>query len=309
MDWLETRDAERALRLTAALGRFWYLRGFYVEGCERLGAALAAAAPAHRTQGRGRALDALAELHILHGDLNEAVPLVHESLAIARELRDLQAVGRAYWNLARIAARRPETHPATAPLLEHGLAIARAVGDQPGVALGLNLLGRACWVAGDRDRGREHWEESRATYRSMGLGGIGLASCLCHLARSAVYQGKLLEAQHLLEESFAMSRELGDAPTVCDALEVSAVLAAAEDTAVAAERALRLAAASQALQVTLGALSDWFRREELEQMLVRARAMLGAAVATAAWAAGEELSPEQAIAEALGPDSPRAIVR
>jgi predicted ATPase len=299
MDWLTPRDAERALRLTAALSRFWYLRGFYVEGCERLGAALAASRPAHRTAARARALDALAELHILHGDLDTAVPLVHEALAIAREWHDLQAVGRAYWNLARIAARRPETHPATAPLLEHGLAIARAVGDQPGVALGLNLLGRVRWVAGDRERALEHWKESRATYRSMELGGIGLASCLCHLARSAVYRGELPEAQQFLEESIAISRELGDAPTIGDALEVAAVLAAAEGTAVAAERALRLAAASQALQESLGALSDWFRRQELQQALTGARGMLGAPAAAAAWAAGEALSAEQAIAEAL----------
>lgn len=300
IDWLETRDAERELRLATALGHFWYLRGLYGEGCERLEAALAASGSALRTRARARALDALAELRTLHGDLDTAVPLVHEAIAIYRELCDLQALGRGYWLLARIAARRPETNPVAVALFEHSIAIGRAVGDQAGVALGLNQLGRALWAAGVPARARERWQESLATFRSIQFGGIGLASCLCNLARVAADQGELFEAQRLLAESFAISRELDYAPTICHALEVSAALAAAEGTADSAERALRLAGASQALQEIMGAVSDWLWPVELQQSLAPARAMLGALAAAAAWAAGQDLSAQQAIAEALG---------
>jgi hypothetical protein len=65
------------------------------------------------------------------------------------------------------------------------------------------------------------------------------------------------------------------------------------------ERAARLLGAAAALRETIGAPLPLPERADVEQAVAGARAALGEAEWTAAFAAGRMLSLEQAIAEAL----------
>src|SRR5262249_34840961 len=62
---------------------------------------------------------------------------------------------------------------------------------------------------------------------------------------------------------------------------------------------VRLAAAAVALFAGMGVTMDGTDRRDAEYFVERARAALDPAAFTAAWAAGERLTIEQAIAEAL----------
>jgi hypothetical protein len=83
------------------------------------------------------------------------------------------------------------------------------------------------------------------------------------------------------------------------ALENLALTAAAARGA-QAERAARLLGAAAALSETVGAPQVLRGREETERTVAPARAALGKERWAAAFAAGQALSIEEAIAEALG---------
>jgi hypothetical protein len=72
-------DAELALRMGAALGEFWYLRGHFGEGRRWLEEALANSSPAP-TAARARALQRVSWLAYLQGDLDQAEEASEEGL-------------------------------------------------------------------------------------------------------------------------------------------------------------------------------------------------------------------------------------
>jgi hypothetical protein len=300
LDWLiQSREAEAALRLAAAMGKFWYIRGYLTEGREQLEAALALPGSSHRPSTRAAALVQLAELAILQGDRERAIPLVHEVLALQRELGDLRGVNRSYWNLARI---QPGWEPATLrnaeALLEHALAIARAVEDRLGVANALLQLGRIASIDRDHTKARLCWEESEREFRGLGFQGRGLANCLAYLAEHAVQRGAHDAARDLLRDSLAISRELVHPPGVARALQGCAGLAAVGESPGDAERALRLTGAACALWEAAGASPPWDVVQALEPKLARARTLVGERAA-AVWAEGQTMSLDETIAFAV----------
>src|SRR5207244_2949806 len=67
-------------------------------------------------------------------------------------------------------------------------------------------------------------------------------------------------------------------------------------------RAMRLAGAAAAIRLAVGAPAPASVRAQLELALAPARQVLGEATAAAAWARGEGLSFDEAVAYALAPD-------
>jgi predicted ATPase/DNA-binding CsgD family transcriptional regulator len=91
-------------------------------------------------------------------------------------------------------------------LVEESLALSRALGDTPGIALALYLLGHAAWLQGDLSRAGALLEESSELYKSMD-DRDSVAFTLYNLANLARYQGGYAKARVLLEESLALFRE------------------------------------------------------------------------------------------------------
>ena len=73
------QDAELTLRIGAALGEFWNLRGYYGEGRRWLEEALANSSPAP-TAARARALQRVSWLAFMQGDLDRAEEASEEGL-------------------------------------------------------------------------------------------------------------------------------------------------------------------------------------------------------------------------------------
>jgi hypothetical protein len=137
---------------------------------------------------------------------------------------------------------------------------------------------------------------------------VEIATVLCRLADITLEQGEWPMAQRYTIESLALVRELGVAaePHVAVALALLADLAAVQNEP---HRALRLAGAAAALQERAGSQLPAWLQDRLsvrtstdlhERRLAQARATLSAEEQAAAWAEGQALTPEEAIAEALG---------
>jgi predicted ATPase len=296
MDWLASRDPDMSLRLTGALGRFWYLRGSSAEGCERLAAALATGGPTNDRSARARALGALGELHQQLGKLDASWHLISEALSLHREIYDLPAAARCYWALGRVALRRRETATRAAALYEDGLAIARAVEDRQLIGVILTSLGIAMRISGKLARAQAYWEQARSEFLGFGLRGRGLASCLAGLAALALDRREIAAARLLVDESLEIGEEQGDALVMGRALEVHAGLVATMGGLHAAENALQVAGAAAVLRESRGVPSTWYEKDDLQRWLTGARALLPPEDAAAAWDTGQRLSFEEVLA-------------
>src|SRR6185503_1663784 len=99
IDWSAARgDGAAQLRLAAALGPFWQMRGHRSEGRSRLAAALARG-PTEPSAARARALDWLGSIEGQAGRSEAVRALAAESVAVARVAGDRRVLVTALWHL------------------------------------------------------------------------------------------------------------------------------------------------------------------------------------------------------------------
>jgi predicted ATPase/class 3 adenylate cyclase/DNA-binding CsgD family transcriptional regulator len=233
---------EMALRLGGALYLFWYVRAYFSEGRDFLERTLSrsdeVAAPV-----RAKALYAASQLHDALGSLDRAEALCEESLALYRELGDTMGIANCLHLLADIAWGRGDLAVARA-LGEASLVLFREVGDNRSVAYLLYHLGSLAVEQGEYARGRDLLTESLTINRELGDTRI-IALSLFKLALLArLSGGDLVQAHTWLDESFALSREVGDKESIANCLNLWGMLALSEGDAASArslnEQALAL---------------------------------------------------------------------
>jgi predicted ATPase len=331
-------EADLALRIGAALGEFWYLRGHFGEGRRWLEEALAKSSRVP-TAARARALQRVSWLTYLQGDLDRAVEVGEEGLGLEgvelfrtgggdSTAADLQRV------LGMVVGARGELERET-QLLEESLALSQEAGSLRGMALSLFILGAAWRQQGDLERATQLLEEALTMFREKGDQSL-IASVLTHLGFTFLFQGDLDRATATSEEAATMFREQKHTSYLADALnnlgwvallrgdseraralyaesmrshrEVGFKVDAPENllglACVAAaqgesERAARLFGASEALPEAMGAPLEPGERALQEPYLAAARSQLDETSWQEAWAEGRAMTLEEAIAYAL----------
>ena len=282
-----------ALRLGAALTRFWYTRSHHSEGRVWLTRALANA-PA-RSAARMKALHGTGWLaHMLH-DSGPARVLLEESLAIARERTDRWTEAWVLHVLGRVAYF--DGDPATARALgQQSLAIAESLADPWLIGFALHLLGLAAHISGDYATADEFYERSMAIRQAVGSREqIGVLYQLMGTSRQR--QGDFARARTLYRALMAIGRELGlDAFHVNQVLGLLGSLAAVQEQP---ERAARLIGAAAVLHETARTRPIPLTEALFAEGIESARQALGEEAFATAWAAGRAMSSEEAIAEAL----------
>jgi predicted ATPase/DNA-binding SARP family transcriptional activator len=209
LDSTDPADAEAALRLTAALARFWQVRGHWREGRRRMEETLSrTAALVGGSAMRARVMNGVAGFAREEGDYARSRELYEAIIAMYRTLGDRARVGDTMHNLGLLALVQGDYVRARAHY-EESLAIAREVGDTIGVADELHHLG---WIAqdqGERERALALYEESLATRRPLG-DQRGIAFTLHNLGNLYFELQDMGRSRALHEESLAIRRELGD---------------------------------------------------------------------------------------------------
>ena len=198
---------EMALRMAAALRRFWDVRGYFSEGRSFLEKALAGSEEV-AVPVRTKALRAAANLALTGGDHDRAEVLCEQSLALCRESGDKQGSAYSLYLLGELAWTRSD-YVAARSLIEEGLAFWREVGEMDGIAWSLSSLADLASEQGDYTRGRTLYEQSLALQREFG-NKRGVAWSLLGLAQVFFFTQHDPAAIHsLLEESLTLYRELG----------------------------------------------------------------------------------------------------
>ena len=212
LDWSYANEEkrERNLRLATACGRFWQSRGFFLEGRERLQAALKAVGGPNRSAPRAQALVWVAELAYAQSDYAVTVSMAEEALAIAREL-DPPAMRIITWslNLLGRAATEMGDYARAGGFFEEALAIHRERDERTGIASMLMELGWAAMRGGENDRAEAYLDEAVLMARQLSDVFL-LAFALAASGELAIRQERFDRATDLLEECLASRRILGD---------------------------------------------------------------------------------------------------
>jgi predicted ATPase/class 3 adenylate cyclase len=230
--------------------------------------------------------------------------LYEESLAIGRAAGDSWMITVSLTSLGRMALEDGD-YPTARALCEEGLAARREMGDKWSLAISLASLGDVARCEGAHERAATLFEQSLVLSRDVGTR-PNIAWALCGLGFVACHQGDLPRATACFAESLGVAHEIGQQPRVVACLVGLAAVAAAMGRWA---RAARLLGAAQALSDAIGLPFEPPDRLDFDQSATAARAALEAPTFAAAWAAGQALSLDEAIAEALAAPmhrSPRA---
>ena len=245
---MEGGAKEAGLRTAGAMGWFWYVRGYWSEGRDRLIGSLRETGEGADAAARAKALNGAGLLAWAQRDYASARTLHEENLAAFRELGDKGGIANSLMCLGDVSrdqrdyttartlyeqslglfhelgdkggiayslmslgfvADYQEDYASARTVHGESLGLFRELGDKRGIATSLNILGDVAKAQGDYAAAWTLFEESLALHRELGAQ-PGVASSLYNLGQVASYQGDYGAARTLLEESLAIRRELGD---------------------------------------------------------------------------------------------------
>jgi tetratricopeptide (TPR) repeat protein len=228
------------------------------------------------------------------GQETAARPIIEECLGLARELDYPWFQTHALINLGNVALGLGELAEAEARF-DEALSLGREMGDNRLVGMALNNLGEVARLQGDYAGAGGYYEETLTTFREAGEE-AQLPRLICCLGYVVWHQGDLERALALFQESLTLFRKLGISRGIAECLAGLAGLAASRGRP---QEAARLLSAAEALLKASG--STWWPadRVEYERNLATLRAALSEAAFAAAWAEGQAMTLERAIAYAL----------
>jgi len=216
--WAITQDeGETALRLVAALWRFWHLRGHLTAGRRWALGVLALPSASLRTTDRARALWSAGGLAYWQTDPPAVRTTTEEALAIARELGNREVLAEATYHAAfwHVLAGDPG---GTAAILGKAVPMFQEAGNRRGVADSLFALSIMDRLAGDITNARPKAEEALRIHRELG-DTFGMTGSLFALGRVAAEMGDLDTARSLFLESLELCRRMGDRTSIAIALD------------------------------------------------------------------------------------------
>ena len=318
----EQGETETGLRLVAALRLFWWMRGYLREGRAWVEALLSlVVGPGLGLNGgvgvvRGdaaawvpqrlwaRALLAGGTMALWQADDFAAGRWLEQAEALARIVDDQATAATALNFLATLDVGHSDWKRA-AMRFEESLTLMRAVGDRWGIAIALNNLGDLAVYQEDLERAATAFAEALALFRQIG-DHRGVTLALLNLGWVARKRGESRRATEVLREALMLARDVGDPRPCATGLEY---LAATAGTIRQGKRAARLIGAAAAVRETIGTPQPLEERADMTAAVAASRAALGEEAWAVAFAAGQALSLEEAIAEALGEEEAPQVVR
>jgi predicted ATPase/transcriptional regulator with XRE-family HTH domain len=302
MAWLLARGKrEEAVRIGWGIHEFWFRRGYMGEGLRWMERALLGR-EALPNFTRARALYVVSLLSFLRGEPERASAAASDGAGAARAAGDPETLAYALGVHGLTAVGLGDLEAAEAVLPE-ALALFRGLGDPRGVSSGLYPLANLALARGDGEEAMGLLGEGEALSRAAEDWAM-LANFLGTQAISARLEVDDARTTVLLRESAEIAGMLRDDYNVGFCAAGLAGVAAREGQA---ERAARLFGVADALNERTGAGVSWSVLRKLnERDLATTREMLDPGAFEEAWAEGQAMGLEEAVAYALsGIDAPK----
>jgi predicted ATPase/predicted Ser/Thr protein kinase len=240
------------------------------------------------------ALMCLGDVAGQQGDHPTASALHKEALELSRELGDKRLIAVAQLALG-IEAERHEEYATARSLFEESVTIWRELGERAEIVAALNGLGRVTARQADYAAARALHEEGLAISQQSGAK-VGVAQSLGGLADVARMQAEYVLAMALYRQSLEMWRNVGERTEFPRALEnLAAVMSAVGQH----DRAVRLWGAAETLRGTILVPRPASESEQYSRQINGARVTLDECGFATAWAQGQAMDIDRAIAYAL----------
>ncbi len=286
-------EAQLALRLAAAMWRFWHWRHM-TEGRRRLECVLLADRGA--TAARVKALNGAAQLGINAGDVASARARAGEAVALHHAGSDRWVRAHSVFLLgwATLDGDDPQ---AAQPLLEESVRLFGELDDEQYALFASHLLAWDCHSIGQRERARALWEDNLRRARAVANRYVEALSLGALADNFAVEEGRLEDAHVMLTEAYRINRELGT-PELQAAMDLCR-LARSLALAGRSVAAVRILACAEAVYEENGAKPRRLFVEKNEQTRGLINAKLDDSTFAEAWEQGRALSPDEAVDLAL----------
>ncbi|HET7035884.1 MAG TPA: BTAD domain-containing putative transcriptional regulator [Thermomicrobiaceae bacterium] len=301
LSWALEHEGDEALRLAAALARFWELRGHLTEGRAWMRRVLAN--PGGSAALRAKVLTGAGTLAWREGDNRGAATLHQECLELYRQLGETGGMALALVNLGAQALNQKDYDHAE-KLVAESLSLARQVQDDNIIVMALTNLGLIALGRGDYARSAAFYEESLPVSRRIPNKHY-IAVAVQNLGEIAHHQGDDQRALALHRESLSLAVELNDMVSTAFCLEEIAAIDVTHDDPARAARFLGAAAAIR--EATNSPPPANYRAQLYDPAVDAARGRLGEVAFAAAWDAGRRLTQEAAVAEALAASNPAPV--
>jgi predicted ATPase len=282
-------DGETIFRLTAALGRYWHLRGAFSEGATRVETALMQIDKVP-TQLQAAVLNIATFIYGEQGKYDRATRAAEQSAALFRESGDVLGMIKALSNLAALSQLQGDIPGAREIYLEC-LELAREREDLDQQALMLNNLGELALETGDHQIAQRYLDDALGIMRVVNdpIRTIELTKALGWLA---LERGDHARAGVLFAEGLALCRDLGGHSAIPTLLEGCAAVESGR-------RAARLLGAAEALRAADGRPVPPNEQQRYARIVESLRAQADQAEVRIAWMEGRAMSWAQASAFAL----------
>ena len=299
---LESGQAEIGLLTAGRIWRFWHQRGHLGEGLGITRELLACPAARGVSAGRAKALNGAGGLAYWQNDFQAAGRFYAEQLEAVEELGDRAGLAEAHYNLGYLAAI-PGDHTRAIEHYEQALAIWRELGDGFGLASGLAGLALVLYLKRDWDPALTAARGALVEAERIG-DRYRRASILGVIGRVAMEKGDFRLGRSSGLAALELFAESSDPTGLSMQLDDLGDLAMREGDPA---RALRFGGASAALRARVagGAPPTLTRHGDY---ISDARVALAPGPAEAAWATGQAMDQEAAVADARVAFAPLAEV-
>jgi tetratricopeptide (TPR) repeat protein len=166
----------------------------------------------------------LAALVAQQGDVNGALDLWQQSLALAEQIGNVQGKATILQNMVEVVAQQGDVKRAL-DLLQQSLAVYEQIGDVEGKAATLHVMARIVGQQGDVTRALDLWQQSLTLKEQVG-DIRGTAGTLHEVSTLIMRQGDVKRALDLLQQALAIYEQIGDARGKATTLHSIAVVMA-----------------------------------------------------------------------------------
>ena len=244
--------------------------------------------------GLGIAHIALGNLAMNHHDYQIAQTHYERGLALQRTVGDQTWIMHVLVGLTALAFEVGEYQRAVV-YSEELLALAKELGNSESMVVALTALGRNALHQGDYARATGYLTQGFALAQELDYPPL-MARVLTQQGDVAFAQTDLLRASRYHRQSLQIAHQLMDNEAIASGLERLAGVASAQADA---ESAIRLLGAAECVRARMVVPVSASEQSRNHQIMAAARAQLGDDAFAAAWAAGQALTLEQAVAFAL----------